>query len=112
MKKIIFLFSFVALFFDINAQVTRNRQYDGDCHQIQDSFRLRLLTLSTPDPWEPILIPYVVEKEGEYYAFFTKQHGTYCEMLTLQGMMIEYQSKIVRVRQKLDAPKKKVKKQK
>jgi len=110
MKRIIFLFTFVALFFDINAQVTRNHQYDGDCHQIQDSFRIRIVTLSTPDPWEPIDVPYVVEKEGDYYAFFTKVHGTYCEMLFLQSTITRYMTKIVRVRQKLDAPKKKVKK--
>ena len=94
----ILLFIFVS-FFESAAQIHRNRQYDDQqCHQITDTFRVRIVTLGTPDLWEPIDIPYVVERENGYYVFYSKEHGTYCRMLQLQSEVKEYMTKIVRYR--------------
>jgi len=94
----VLLFIFVS-FFETSAQIDRNRQYDGiPCKEIKETFRLRIVTLSTPDHWEPINVPYVMEKEKDYYVFFTKEQGTYCRMLELQTKIPEYMTKIVRVR--------------
>jgi hypothetical protein len=94
----VFLFIFVS-FFEISAQIDRNRQYDGiPCEEIKETFRLRIVTLSTPDLWEPINVSYVMETEKDYYVFFTKEIGSYCRMLELQTEIPEYMTKIVRVR--------------
>jgi hypothetical protein len=99
MKQVfVLLFIFVS-FFETSAQIDRNRQFDGiPCENIKDVFRLRIVTLSTPDLWEPIGISYVMEMENDYYVFFSKECGTYCRMLELQTKIPEYMTKIVRKR--------------
>lgn len=99
MKQVfVFLLIFVS-FFETSAQIDRNRQYDNiPCENIKETFRLRIVTLSTPDLWEPIGVPYVMEIEKHYYVFFSKEQGTYCRMLELQMEIPEYMTKIVRVR--------------
>lgn len=58
-------------------------QFDlSTCDQVGgDSCRIRIVTLSSPQPWRPIPIPFVVVQEGKNFVFYSQLRGTYCDML-------------------------------
>jgi hypothetical protein len=74
MKKIIFTAIFVAqAIIGFSQKIT--------CDQINsDSVRIRIVTLSQPFPWEKIPVPFIVVQENNYFVFYSKQYGNYCEM--------------------------------
>lgn len=94
--RFIFIFIFVLSFFESYGQI--------DCTEVKDSFRLRIVTLSTPTPWQQIPTDYVVEKEGSNYVFYSKEHWSYCGILEVQQFIEsaykQYKTQIVRVKKK------------
>lgn len=75
MKKV-FLSFFSLLSFGVYAQSV-------NCHDVDsDSCRIRIVTLSQPEPWVKIPMSYIVVEEGNYFVYYSKNYGSYCEMLT------------------------------
>jgi len=79
MKKV-FLFLFSVLSFAASAQ-------SFDCNKVNsDSCRIRIVTLSRPEPWVKIPMNYIVEKEGDYFVFYSEYYSDYCEMQSLMKL--------------------------
>jgi hypothetical protein len=54
-----------------------------DCKSIKsDSVRIRIVTLSQPNPWQNIPIKYIVKQEDNLFVFYSEKYGNYCEMQT------------------------------
>jgi len=96
MRYFISALIFVLSFFEGYGQI--------DCSEVKDSFRLRIVTLSTPNPWQQLPTAYVVEKEGNYYVFYSKEHWSYCDILEVQSLIEsawkQYKTQVVRVKNK------------
>jgi hypothetical protein len=79
MKKVVLFFALSVFALGASAQFN-----GSNCHQVKDSTcRVRIVTLSTPQPWQPIPVPFTVEQEGCHFVYYSEQRGTYCDMLTL-----------------------------
>jgi hypothetical protein len=78
MKKILFVLS-------LFASVTVSAQFSvHNCEQVTDTTcRIRIVTLSNPQPWQPIPIPFTVEQDGCRFVYYSADLGSYCDMLQL-----------------------------